>query len=247
MLVETTLTISLAFSGFCVGYITATVSESLLHRCVGHASVRSRQRSRVIPFLFRFVTTLHFGHTVVHHKKTFRSNHVTQFTDHMEREQLDTELVATGRGVFIRTQYGLITDVIGTLYFAAPPLFLCMTTSFLLLSRLSPTFLIAAAVPISWPPLLSRFLHPLLHRPCKVAKVEAGPFVAWLLSTRYGRWARITHYVHHRHPRYNFNLLPGGDFLLGCYRAPRKSELADMKAIGLLESSDDKVSENRHH
>ncbi len=99
----------------------------------------------------------------------------------------------------------------------------------------SPWFLAAAAGPIVLTPALSRVVHQYLHLEAKDASKEAGWFVAWLLSTPYGRWLKAAHFVHHGHPRFNFNLLPGGDYLLGTYRNPTEREWEEMRRIGLIE------------
>jgi hypothetical protein len=177
---------------------------------------------------------IHYGHAVVHHARTFRQDHVHQFSSDSEKELLDQELHHKGQQELIAVRYGLTTNLVGAIYFMAIPMAATLMTCLVLTGRLSLDFLIPAGLPIISTPLLSRFVHPLLHCPEKEVRVKAGPLIAWIIRSPYGRWARKSHYIHHRHPAYNFNLLPGGDFVLGTYRAPTPVELADMTAIGLL-------------
>ncbi len=221
-------------SGAVVGYLLATLSESLLHRYVGHASRRHRQWWSRIRQVQHLIRTLHFGHTVVHHAKTFKQDHVTQFADPHEQHQLDEHLREVGHSAFIALRYGLITDAVGCAYFAAPPAAVSTLVCVVCCGTINLPFMLSALLPILCAPLLSRYVHPYLHLPKDVAASQASWIVAALLSTPYGKWARIQHYVHHRHPRFNFNLLPGGDYLLRCHRRATASEIRCMQAIGLL-------------
>jgi hypothetical protein len=55
----------------------------------------------------------------------------------------------------------------------------------------------------------------------------------FVFSTRYFRFIARHHWIHHQYPDYNFNLLPGGDFLLGRHRQPVPADLQDMAVAGL--------------
>ena len=222
--------------GSTIGYLAATISESLLHRFVGHASGRARHRWKSIPFFSETLTATHFGHAIVHHGKTFRKNHVTQFCSSCEIRELDDELTAAGRSEFIDLGYGLTTNLTSSIWFFLPPITFCLVFCWLLFGRPTPWFFVPAAAPsIFFTPALSRVVHPYLHLRAKEANHKAGRFVAWLLSTSYGRWLTAAHFVHHRDPKFNFNLLPGGDYLLGTYRDPTAKEREEMKWIGLID------------
>ena len=181
---------------------------------------------------------MHYGHAVVHHGKTFSINHVTQFRSHHDQQKLDHELTEIGAASLIRRRYGLITDALGTFFFVFPPSVCVGVVMWILFGQVSFGFLAAAAMPIAGAPVLSRFAHPYLHVSFEDAKKQGGPFVVWLLSTRYGKWVRAAHFVHHRYPKFNFNLLPGGDYLLGTYRGPSPEDWEQMLMIGLFEKQD---------
>lgn len=229
-------------AGLATGYVFATVWESLMHRLLGHATGRALRLIRRLPWVASTLSMIHYSHAVVHHARTFHQDHVHQFSSASEKELLDQELHHKGLHELIAVQYGLITNLLGSIYFMAIPMAATLMICLVLTGRLLPDFLIPAGLLIISPPLLSRFVHPLLHCPEKEVRIKAGPLIAWIIRSPYGRWARKSHYVHHRHPAYNFNLLPGGDFLLGTHRTPTPGELADMTAIGLLSPTDERGS-----
>ncbi len=222
--------------GLVIGYLLATVSESVLHNYFGHASYRVRRFFQKWPVFGEVVHDVHFGHTVVHHAKTFKENKVTQFRSEEEHEQFDEYLFSMEKGQHIAVRYGLVTSYFGMVYFAFPPFAAACLIS-LCFGGCGWWFLLAAIVPISLPPLLSRAVHPYLHLSTEEADSKASLLVRCVLDSPYGVWAKKSHYVHHYHARYNFNLLPGGDMLLGCYRHPSSEEVAEMKRIGLLRNS----------
>lgn len=226
-----------------MGYLFATLLESWLHRNVGHASPSARRKWARLNWFGTRLCKAHFGHAVLHHGKTFRANHVTQFRSSGEKQLLDAELIDARNETFIRLHYGLVTNLIGSVYYMAIPGLICVVSSFVIFSRAELLFLLGACFPIVSTPMLSNLIHPYLHLPIRVAN-ETSPFlIRWLLRSPYGDWARKHHYVHHRYPRVNFNLLPGGDYLFGTFRKPTGEEIGDMKRIGLLmsDSKDDRA------
>jgi len=81
------------------------------------------------------------------------------------------------------------------------------------------------------PPLLSMFIHPMIHEP----DGKAGRYNRWLgrvMRTRYFRNVCRHHWLHHKYPDCNFNLLLGGDRLLGTHRNPTATDLQDMDREG---------------
>ena len=220
--------------GLAVGYLAATISESLMHKFFGHASYKFRHFLSKWGIVGEVVHDVHFGHTVVHHAKTFRGDHVTQFDSPVDKEKLDEYLLLEEKEAHIKVDYGLVTSYFGMAYFFLPPLCFVVVAYLAVSPWLTWHFLIAAILPTFVPPILSRYVHPYLHLPIKVAETRGGVVLNWILKSWYGEWAKKCHYVHHRHPRYNFNLLPGGDLLLGLYRAPSPEELSEMRKIELL-------------
>lgn len=221
-------------AGFTFGYFSATISESLMHKYFGHASFKVRKFFSKWRIVSDVVHDVHFGHTVVHHAKTFRSDHVTQFDTPTDKEKLDDYLLAEEKEAHIEVAYGLVTSYFGMAYFFIPP-FCVLLAMYAVCGRwFTWHFLLAGLIPTLAPPLLSRYLHPYLHLPIADAKTRTGVVTNWILNSWYGKWVKQSHYVHHRHPRYNFNLLFGGDYLLGVYRPASEVELNEMRTIGLL-------------
>jgi hypothetical protein len=94
-------------------------------------------------------------------------------------------------------------------------------------------FAALAALPVPLAvPMLSMFIHPYLHLPHREALERAPRPLAFLLRTRYFRAIARHHYLHHSHPGCNFNLLMGGDWLLGTHRRPTA---ADLRAMAVLD------------
>ncbi len=82
-------------------------------------------------------------------------------------------------------------------------------------------------------PLLSRWIHPYLHLDHETAIRCAPSFIAILLGTPYFRAVARHHYLHHKYPNKNFNLLLGGDWILGRHRSASADDIDKMKALGL--------------
>jgi hypothetical protein len=94
---------------------------------------------------------------------------------------------------------------------------------------------LAGALPmLTVAPVLAMFIHPYLHRDHEAATREAPALVALLLRTRYFRALSRHHFLHHKYPNCNFNLLLGGDYPLGTHRSPSAQDLSEMAAIGIL-------------
>ncbi len=56
----------------------------------------------------------------------------------------------------------------------------------------------------------------------------------WMLKAGYIRFLRQHHYPHHRYSDCNFNLLLGGDVVLGRYRVPTAQDWDEMCRLGLV-------------
>jgi hypothetical protein len=220
--------------GFLIGYLLATLSESLLHRTVGHATCRSRRFWKRLPFISGILSLSYFRHGIVHHLRTFKANHITQFVNDAEQQHLDGALQRAHQERFIELQYGLTTNIAGALHFVALPILLAIVASLSIFQQWNLKFLIGAIVPIVITPVLSICLHPYLHMTQAMVDSVAPRYIRWILSTRYGKWVRKAHFVHHRNETVNFNLLPGGDLLFRTYRSPTEDDLQEMQRIGLL-------------
>lgn len=133
------------------------------------------------------------------------------------------------RSAAIGTQFGLTIMLGSFIWF----MWLPMTTLPLLWVTLGGLGTIAALVPMALPPLLSKLVHRHIHSPYNVAITESSFAVRWLLKTRYGRAMIRHHWLHHRYPGTNFNLLLGGDWILGVGRSPTDDDNLKMSAQGI--------------
>lgn len=215
--------------GLCVGYAAISLAESFLHKNVQHASTKTLAFWRRHPRLFKPFLRAYYAHHVIHHIKTFRQNHVTQFESSGEKAAVDALLDNTHGDGIKRERYGVTLVGLGVLRFIAPVSFLIP----LLYLVGGPFVLAGALVPIVVYPMMSKFIHPCLHMRHDEALRAASGFKRWLLQTHYMKFIARHHYLHHRHMKYNFNLLWGGDFLLGVHRRPSSKDLVKMRALGL--------------
>lgn len=217
--------------GLAIGYLIASLLESWLHQRVGHAPAKFVKRWERHPTLWRSRIDTRYAHHVVHHRRSYRHDHVTQFRSDAERERLDLDLAARGAcGERIRrSRYGLRLDGGGALAYVLP-----LLAGVPLLGLAWGRWTMAGAcLALLLPPCFSHFVHPYLHLPHEQAVRQAPRAMAWLLQSRYFRAMARHHYLHHRYMAFNYNLLLGGDWLRGCHRAPAERDLADMRQLGL--------------
>lgn len=227
--------IQAGMAGLLVGYIAVSACESFFHRTLGHASPALRQRCKAFGFLGRLILRAWYSHTVVHHHMTFRHHYLEQFSSDEEEHRLREKLIASGRGHIIGQSYGLkVGPLIDYFLYVAPTLpvmALVFAAGGLWLDGYA--FHVGALVPLVAMPLMSEFVHPLLHLSHDRAVQEAPALLRPLVRSRYFRFAARHHWLHHRHPQVNFNTMLAGDWLLGTAKAPTVDELEEMKALGL--------------
>lgn len=217
-------------TGALVGYLIVTVCESYFHRAVGHATPRLRRLCVRAPLLGSFILRAWYAHHVVHHLRTFRRDHVTQFAAPGEEARLRSGLLAQGRGHIVEQAYGVRVGGPGEfLRYVAPTLPVFLAVCWLG----GGWFTAGATLPLLVMPLVSELVHPYAHMAHERATREAPPLLRPLLATRYFQFVVRHHWLHHRYLDCNFNLLPGGDFLLGVHRKPSPRDLAEMVAVGL--------------
>jgi len=168
-----------------------------------------------------------YSHHVVHHFWTFRRNHVTQFTDDGERAQLSRHLLARGHNDIIDCEFGVVlgSQLRNYVVYMAPTLPIFVGVCWLG----GAWFTAGACVPlIAWP-MLAQFVHPHLHRRHDdVSRDDRTWIRVW-----YFRPLAQHHWLHHHHPNCNYNLLLGGDWLLGVHRRARAADFEHMREIGL--------------
>lgn len=217
--------------GLILGYVVASLIESFMHQHVSDAPNKSVKRWERFPRLFNYLIRTRYSHHVVHHRRTFKQDYVTQFRDDSERQALDVELIERGaHGKLIqRSQYAVRLHGSGALVFVAPLLPAIPLTAWLL----SPWGVLGVCMSLALPPLFSHFIHPYLHMPHQRAVSEAPPFIAWLLKRWYFRAMARNHYMHHRYVASNFNLVLGGDLLRGRWRKPVEKDLIEMQRLGV--------------
>ena len=67
----------------------------------------------------------------------------------------------------------------------------------------------------------------------KDAQKQASPVMHKILQTRSFRYLARHHWLHHHYEDSNYNLLLGGDIILGYHRKPRLQDLEKMARTGL--------------
>jgi hypothetical protein len=216
--------------GLVAGYVAATLSESLLHNHFGHATASFRALWKRMGWISRGFAFTFYGHAVIHHGRTFRVDYVTQFKDEAEKRAVDEDLERRGWAALGEEAYGLTIGPRDFVNFLLLPL---LTLPLIQLVG-GPWATLSALVPILSTPLLSRYVHPYLHMRYDEAVRFAPAPIRLLIRTAYFRRVARHHYVHHRYPSCNFNLLLGGDWLLGVHRSPTLDDLQKMNALGLL-------------
>ena len=217
--------------GFAGGYVVASLTESILHQRVSDAPNKTVKGWERFPRLCRYMIRTRYSHHVVHHRRTFKQDHVTQFQSESEREALDRELADRGHHgqIIQRSGYAVRLHGSGALVFIAPLLPAIPLTSF----TLGLWGTLGSCVALALPPLFSHFIHPYLHMPHARAVREAPRATAWLLRRWYFRSMARNHYMHHRYVASNFNLVLGGDVLRRRYRPPAETDLREMQRLGL--------------
>jgi hypothetical protein len=229
--------------GLMLGYAVVSLLESILHRVIYHAGPRTRRLWACYPLIGGPFRHAYFSHGIVHHRWTFRRDFVTQFSNEQERERLDQRIRGPQSSWIRREHYGMTLRGVGIVWFNLPIL------PFVLLIGLvcGPWVLVGALPALAVYSYLAMFVHPYLHRPHDEV-AGASPFLRWMLKTGYIRFLRQHHYLHHRYSDCNFNLLLGGDFVLGRYRVPTAQDWDEMCRLGLaIDGSRRRVHSQRSH
>ncbi|WP_394821614.1 hypothetical protein [Pendulispora albinea] len=217
--------------GAALGYLAATLVESYAHHYISDARPRAVRKWQNYPRLFKYLIRTHYSHHSVHHLRTYRQDHVTQFRSDEERRVLDLELMERGAHgqIVMKSNYAVKLHGTGAFVFIAP-LVPVLPVIYLLFG---PWGLFGGFLTMSWPPLFSNYFHPYLHMPHDTAIAKAPRLISLLLRTRYGRAMARNHFMHHRYMNSNFNLMLGGDVLRGVARRPDQKDTLEMLRIGL--------------
>lgn len=225
-----TLPLVEVLAGFGGGYVYASVLESYFHQHVNDAPKRSVERWRRHPWLLKQLIETNYSHHIIHHVRTYRTDHVTQFDSPEHKATIDRELSRTSHGrAVMKAQYGAAFSPMGWVAFTAP-LWPAATLAYVLLG---PWVALGVAVAVALPPFLSAYVHPYLHLPYDAAIARSPWPLSLLLRTRYMRAVTRHHFLHHRYCNRNFNLLLGGDWLRGKVRTASPRDVAEMVRLGI--------------
>lgn len=217
--------------GIVIGYVVVSLCESVFHRTIQHAPAALRALHSKLGPPGRALLRAWYTHHAIHHHLTFRSSHVTQFSSQDERTRLNSFLVARSKEHVIAEEYGSRIGPRLTDYFLyvmpTLPIFSAVCWAG------GPVFTCGALIPFSIWPILAQFVHPYLHMEYSQIPAKAPRVIRAFATTPYFRHLAIHHWLHHRYENCNYNLLLGGDVLIGARRAPTAADLAEMRAIGL--------------
>ena len=216
--------------GLSLGYLIATWAESFFHQHIGHASPHLRRFWERHPRIGTPFVSAFYCHHIVHHALTFRKDFVTQFESDMERQKLNERLPKAWKKSIIADDYGV------TLRGAAKFLFVAPITPFVpvIFFLFGPWVTLSAAIPMFIVyPMMSKWIHPLIHKAEMNLLHTCTPLERWIMNTRYMKAVVRDHFLHHDHVTCNYNLLRGGDYLRFVHRDATAEERAEMRAIGL--------------
>ncbi|MCP4446105.1 MAG: hypothetical protein GY811_12275 [Myxococcales bacterium] len=148
-----------------------------------------------------------------------------QFVSDEERIQLEKKLHSLGYQSTIQTDFGLsLGGVFNITCFVLPVLPAIALELWLLGPWMRPGIVTALII---WP-MMSKYFHPYIHK--TVAESEAAPLLLRLLvMSSYGRAVRFHHWMHHQYETRNFNLLLGGDWLLGVHQRATDEDIRRYK------------------
>lgn len=193
-----------------VAYLIATLWEHYFHSDVLHAHTDVVKRWRGSDFwLYKMLYHGYYAHHVVHHRLTFQKEYTKQFDTKEQKKKVDDYLVAQFGRTEDSQNYGLtISSIYEYLMFMLPMVFLLP----FLIIWLEVFEIVIFTLLMSLPLLLSKYIHPLLHR-----EIEDN----WFYNNAYIKLIYKTHSIHHQNDSKNFNLLWGGDWLRGSYLAPK--------------------------
>lgn len=215
--------------GLVLGYLIATLLESALHRYIKHWGPYGRSIWKRYPLLSLLFMRAYYSHSIVHHGLTYTHDIVTQFNNKEHKQRVDRKLCGHFGELVRQETYGLSLTGWGIFAFNIPIIpFVPIIGAFL-----GPWVLVGALPGLIAYSSVTKYLHPYLHQRYEIAIVEAPPIIRRILATRYMKISAQNHYMHHQYLNCNYNLLLGGDYLLGHYRPPSTKDYENMRRIGL--------------
>lgn len=218
-------------AGLAYSYCVSSLVEHLIHRYVHHATAKFRRLWGIYPYLFGMLLRAFFFHHVVHHRLTYKQNHVTQFADAVEEETLTLKGQGRLARVMRTSRHGLTLTAGGVLRLV----FLLAALILIPASVVGPWTVLGCVPPVLAVVAMSTVIHPWLHVAARTRAASMSQVGRWWFGTRYMRLVIQHHYLHHRYGGVNFNLLLGADHILGVVRRANPADIAKMMAIGLIE------------
>lgn len=231
------------FFGFITGYLIASWIESFMHEYVSDALPRYVRVWKRFPRLCKYMINTYYSHHTIHHVKTYRQDHVTQFRSEEEKQRLIDELAARGPhgDIIIKSAFATRLAGIGALVFVSP-LLVAMPILYVLFDWPG---IVAGSLAMALPPFMSHFVHAYLHKPFAYGQEHAPAWLTFLLSTAYGRAVYRNHFMHHKYGgTSNFNLVLGADYLRNRERKVNQKDLNGMILAGMPLPSDMKTQNN---
>jgi hypothetical protein len=224
-------TLNLIIPGAVLGYILFSVFECMAHKYVLHAKRSTRNSWARLGSLGAYINDSWYAHHVIHHYKTFQTDHVTQFDSAQQEQELNQWLIARGKRSSVLSNHGLrVGNFLEKIRYLYPHLPWITVVCYLG----GGEFAIGVLIPLFFYVWVAEHVHPNMHRPHQEAMRIASPLMKHLLNTRYFKALVRHHYLHHKFVDCNFNLMLGADWFLGCHRSPSKAELLEMSDLGLV-------------
>lgn len=190
-----------------IAYFITSLWETFIHWRILHATKGSRRIWRKFGVIGSLLRRAYFSHNIIHHNKTFKDNLFIQFKNKKEQLSLDNKLPQNLRIKIQENKYGL---TISTFWEMITFTLFPITINTLIFYRYANIITLVIITFISiLPALLSRYLHPKLHQQIQNHTKQNNLFCI------YFRYIQDYHLTHHRSAMVNFNLLPGGDYILG--------------------------------
>lgn len=171
---------------------------------------------------------------------------MTQFTSEQEQADLvdtlaaDNEVTEAALKTIKGSKYGasLTTKGVSIGFLSLLPVH--MTISYAL--GLDPLETAALIAPTTLYLSSAKYLHPLMHMPREEALKQSGPFMRWLLNTRYVEMISRQHYMHHKGGGGNYNFVFGADWVMNQIRRPQLKHVFAMRRLGMIGAEWDEES-----
>lgn len=220
--------------GLIIGYFVVSLTEAFIHKNILHASGATIRLWKKYPIVFQGFLKAYYIHNVIHHRETYKTDYITQFSSEAARLKLDSELKEGLKNRVWKEKYGLTLAGIGNY---EPLVFLIPSCTLIVIFFNTPV-IVGAMVPMLLFPFILRTLHPYLHMKYDNAIASAPWYLKWLIRTSYVQYMFIYHYLHHKYPIYNYNLnFFGGDLFFGNFKKRSEQDTKEMEKLGLIKYS----------